>query len=119
MMNAPNSPGLESGLMSGTSPTHFSPFHLMPAREGSQGLPSLSAEARLYMTRRLAGHEKPQVWNIPRPLGSALDRRAGLFSGSLKHPPQGPVPPRVGACSPGRARPANARPAGLSGVGLF
>ena len=59
--------------MSGTSPTHFSPFHLMPARVGSQGLPSLSAEARLYMTRRLAGQEKPQLWNMPRPLGSAFD----------------------------------------------
>src|SRR5262249_59365393 len=87
MMNAPNSPGLESGLMSGTSPTHFSPFHLMPAREGSQGLPSLSAEARLYMTRRLAGHEKPQVWNIPRPLGAALDRRGAFLAAFLEDPP--------------------------------
>ena len=84
MMNAPNSPGGESGLMSGTSPTHFSPFHLMPARVGSQGLPSASAEARLYMTRRLAGQEKAQLWNIPRPVGSAVVRgAASLFPASV------------------------------------
>jgi len=55
MMNAPNWPGGESGLMSGTSPTHFSPFQTMPGRDGSQGFPFASAEARLYMMRRLAG----------------------------------------------------------------
>ena len=86
MMNAPNSPGLESGLMSGTSPTHLSPFHLIPAREGSQGLPSLSAEARLYMTRRFAGHEKAQLWNMPRPSGSAGERRWVLFPASVNAP---------------------------------
>src|SRR5436853_332840 len=58
MMKAPNCPGGESGFMSGTSPTHFSPFQTIPGRVGSQGFPSLSAEARLYMTRRFAGQEK-------------------------------------------------------------
>jgi hypothetical protein len=48
-------PGGESGLMSGTSPVHLVPFHTMPGRFGSHALPSASAEARLYMTRRLAG----------------------------------------------------------------
>ncbi len=78
MMNAPNSPGGASGFMSGTSPTHFSPFHLMPARVGSQGLPSASAEARLYMTRRLAGQEKAQLWYMPSPVGSSVGAAAAL-----------------------------------------
>jgi len=38
MMNAPNWPGGESGLISGTSPTQAWPFHLMPTRVGSHGL---------------------------------------------------------------------------------
>src|SRR5256885_11387712 len=79
MMKAPNCPGGESGLKSGTSPTHFSPFHTMLGRDGSQVFPSASAEARLYMMRRLAGHEKPHSWNMPRPVGSALLRRLALL----------------------------------------
>ena len=59
--------------MSGTSPTHFWPFQTMPGRFGSQALPSASADARLYMMRRLAGQEKVQLWNMPRPVGSAVD----------------------------------------------
>src|SRR5262249_50734117 len=83
MMKAPNSPGGESGLMSGTSPTHFSPFQTMPGRFGSQALPSAFADARLYMMRRLAGHENPHVWYIPRPVGSAVDRRCALLPASV------------------------------------
>ena len=69
--------------MSGTSPTHFSPFHWMPARFGSQGLPCASAEARLYMMRRLAGQLNAHWWNIPRPSGSALFRRIVRFPASV------------------------------------
>ena len=83
MMKAPNVPGGESGLMSGTSPTHFSPFHLMPTRVASHGLPSASAEARLYMTRRFAGQEKPQLWYMPRPPGSDVTRRWALLPASV------------------------------------
>ena len=67
--------------MSGTSPTHFSPFQTMPGRFGSQALPSASADARLYMTRRLAGQEKVQLWYMPRPVGSAVERRCALLPG--------------------------------------
>src|ERR1044072_510442 len=86
MMNAPNVPGGASGFMSGTSPTHALPFHLIPTRVGSHGLPFASADARLYMTRLLAGHEKPQLWNMPRPVGSALLRRWALLPASLETP---------------------------------
>ncbi|MNP75257.1 hypothetical protein D3C76_1722870 [compost metagenome] len=48
MMNGPTSCGLAVSAMSGTSlPTHFSPFHSISLRVGSQGLPSMSQEARL------------------------------------------------------------------------
>src|SRR2546423_15491231 len=80
MMNAPNVPGGESGLMSGTSPTHFSPFHLMPTRVGSHGFPSASAEARLYMNRRFAGQEEAQVWYIPGAGRSAVVAGRGLVA---------------------------------------
>src|SRR5215470_16281265 len=86
MMNAPYSPGGESGLMSGTSPTHFSPFQTIPGRVGSQGLPCASAEARLYMMRRLAGHENAQLWNMPSPVGSALFLRCELLPASVYTP---------------------------------
>src|SRR6266852_5548745 len=101
MMNAPKSPGFESGLMSGTSPTHFSPFHEMPGRLGSQGLPSTSADARLYMMRRLAGHENPQLWYMPRPFGSAVERRCALLPASVYTPEWSQLPHIVepSACS--------------------
>src|SRR5512140_1314917 len=83
MMNAPNSPGLLSGLMSGTSPTHFAPFQTMPGLVGSHGFPLASAEARLYMMRRFAGQEKPQFGNIPNPVGSAVERRWALLPASV------------------------------------
>src|SRR5918912_4426185 len=79
MMNAPYSPGGESGLMSGTSPTHFSPFQTMEGRVGSHGLPCASAPARLYMMRRFAGHENAHSWNMPRPVGSTLLRRLAML----------------------------------------
>ncbi len=72
--------------MSGTSPTHFSPVQRTPERAGSQGLPSLSAEARLYITRRFAGQEKAQLWNMPSAVGSALERRCVLLPASVNEP---------------------------------
>ena len=83
MMKAPYVPGGASGFMSGTSPTHFSPFHWMPARARSHGRPSASAEARLYMIRRLAGQENAQLWYMPRPVGSALLRRCAMLPASV------------------------------------
>ena len=83
MMNAPYWPGGESGGKSGTSPTHFVPFHAMPGRVGSQGLPFASAEARLYMMRRLAGHENVQLGYMPRPVGSSVPLRAALLPASV------------------------------------
>ena len=63
-MNGPMwSLGGESTLKSGTSlPTHFccASFHQICLRSGSQGLPSRSQEARLYRTRRFAGHDHAQ-----------------------------------------------------------
>ena len=47
---------------SGMSPTQAVPFQRMPGRVGSQGWPLASAEARLYMTRRLSGHDQAQSW---------------------------------------------------------
>src|SRR5216684_2444431 len=86
MMNAPNCPGGESALKSGTSPTHFSPFQAMPGRVGSQGLPWASAEQRLYMTRRLAGQLNVHSGYLPRPLGSALFRRCVRLPASVYMP---------------------------------
>ena len=83
MMNAPNWPGGESGLMSGTSPTHFSPFQTIDARDGSHAFPSASAPARLYMMRRLAGQENAHWWYMPRPFGSALLRRCVMLPASV------------------------------------
>src|SRR5882762_4609730 len=80
--------------MSGTSPTHFSPFQTMPGRVGSHGFPSLSAEARLYMTRRLAGHANAHSWNMPSPIGSALLRRAARFPALLYTPEWSQFPHR-------------------------
>ncbi len=63
MMNAPwPSAGAESAGKSGTSPTQAEPFHSIPGRVGSHGRPSASAEARLYITRRLSGHDHAQSW---------------------------------------------------------
>ena len=112
MMKAPYSPGGESGLMSGTSPTQSFPFQAMPGRVGSQGFPSASADARLYMMRRFAGHEKPQLWNMPRPVGSAVERRAALLPASVNTPTWSQLPhivepsswswPKFSICWPAR-----------------
>src|SRR5437867_10134180 len=97
--------------MSGTSPTHFSPFHQMPGRLGSQGLPSASAEARLYMIRRLAGQEKAQLWYIPRPLGSAVERRCALLPASVYTPEWSQLPHRVEPSSWSWPKPSSCWPA--------
>src|SRR6202158_3673305 len=86
MMKGPEVSGGASGLISGTSPTHLVPSHLMLTRVGSHGCPFASAPARLYMMRRLAGQEKPQLWNMPRAVGSALVRRCALFPASVYTP---------------------------------
>src|SRR5262249_58874948 len=87
MMNGFITPGLPSRAMSGTSkPAHLAPSHSMSLRDGSQALPLGSAEARLYMMRRLAGHENAQLENSPTSPGSLLSRRAMLFPASVKQP---------------------------------
>src|SRR5256714_15250270 len=111
MMKAPYCPGGESGLMSGTSPTHFSPFQTMPGRVGSHGLPSASAEARLYMMRRLAGQENAQPWNMPNPVGSALFLRAALFPASVYTPECSQLPHMVEPSSCSWAKPSSCCPA--------
>src|SRR3989442_10910507 len=113
MMKAPYCPGGESGLMSGTSPTHFSPFQTMPGRDGSHGLPSASAEARLYMMRRFAGHENAQLWNMPSPVGSALFRRCALLPASVYTPECSQLPHKVVPSSCSCPNPSSCCPAVL------
>src|SRR5215470_13325732 len=48
----------------------------MSLRAGLKGFPPGSQEARLYITRRLAGHAKAQLRVWPIPVGSELSRRA-------------------------------------------
>src|SRR5438067_2357113 len=75
MMNGSQAAGSEGfmvGGYSGTSPVQALPFHWMPGRLGSQGLPWRSAEARLYMTRRLSGQDHDQLGKNPMPVGSFL-----------------------------------------------
>src|SRR5512132_2940031 len=98
--------------MSGTSPTHFSPFHTMPGRLGSHGLPAASADARLYMTRRLAGHENAQLWNMPSPVGSAVLRRCALLPASVNTPECSQFPHIVVPSSRHSPNPASCWPAG-------
>src|SRR5437764_9068952 len=114
MMNAPYWPGGESGLMSGTSPTHFSPFQTMPGRVGSHGFPSASADARLYMMRRLAGHENAQLWYMPRPVGSAVERRCALLPASVKTPECSQLPHIVEPSSCSWPKPSTCWPAVFS-----
>src|SRR5580700_5201360 len=87
MMNGPMwSLGFESALKSGTSlPTHFCAvsFHQTWRRDVSHGLPSRSQEARLYSTRRLAGHDHAQFWCTPISEGSDGSRRAVRFPASV------------------------------------
>src|SRR5262252_8404838 len=87
MMNGFITPGLPVTRMSGTSnPVQRSPFHSISLREGSHGLPAGSADARLYMMRRLAGHENAQLGNSPVSPGSSLFRRAIMLPASVKQP---------------------------------
>src|SRR5579864_3789627 len=69
--------GSSSALKSATSaPTQAVPFQDVSLRPGLNGLPHVSQDARLYSTRRLAGHEKAQLRVWPIPVGSELTRRA-------------------------------------------
>src|SRR5471032_1463696 len=71
MMNGPMPfSGGSSTLKSGTSaPPQVVPFHATSLRVGSHGLPCKSQEARLYSTRRLAGHAQAQFSVLPMPVG--------------------------------------------------
>src|SRR5205814_4305685 len=90
MMNGPMwFAGFESALKSGTSlPTHFcvASLHHTCRREASHGFPSRSNEARLYSTRRFAGHDHAQFWCTPIPDGSLASRRAVRYPASVKDP---------------------------------
>ena len=112
MMKAPRCLGGESALMSGMSPTQRAPFHWMPTRCASHGLPSASADARLYMMRRLAGQLKAHWWNMPRPLGSALLRRWAMLPASVKTPECSQLPHIVEPSSRSSANPFTCWPAG-------
>src|SRR5207302_1296014 len=84
------SAGFESALNSVTSlPTHFcvGSLHHTCRREASHGLPSRSHDARLYRTRRFAGHDQAQFWCTPIPDGSLGSLRAVKLPASV-YPPQ-------------------------------
>src|ERR671918_522191 len=78
--SSPTAPGLalsSGGLVaakSGTSyPTHFVPSHHTHFFRSLHGRPCRSADARLYMIRRLAGHAQPQLsWAPGCPGGSGV-----------------------------------------------
>jgi hypothetical protein len=80
--------GGSSTLKSGMSePVHARPFHATSFLDGSNGLPFTSHDARLYSTRRFAGHAhaQPSVW--PMPVGSELSRRP-IWLPACVHEPQ-------------------------------
>src|ERR1700716_4365402 len=115
----------------------------MSLRCGLNGLPLGSQDARLYITRRFAGHDQPQPRVCPIPVGSELSRRAiRLPAGpqapqEIQHPlsvlPSSRSSANPASCSPalrvtwvgvfGSVRSLSARPvyslASSSGVGLF
>src|SRR5687768_1226655 len=65
---------------SGTSyPVHFAPSHHTQRLRSLHGLPSGSADARLYNTRRLAGQANPQPRCEPGVLGGSGLRAAVRF----------------------------------------
>src|SRR2546421_11338866 len=90
MMKGPMwSLGLESTLKSGTSfPAHFcvASFHQTWRRLESKGFPSRSQEARLYITRRLAGQDHAQPAWIPRLAGAEGSRRVLRLPASVDEP---------------------------------
>src|SRR5699024_10844494 len=67
-------------------PVHLLPFHWISIRFGSHGLPLISAEARLYSTRRLSGHAQAHPSVFPRPDGSELSRLAIWLPCSVQLP---------------------------------
>src|ERR1700761_8120343 len=80
--------GGSSTLKSGTSaPDHVLPFHAISLRVGSNGLPLTSHDARLYSTRRFAGHAQAQFSVLPMPVGSELSRRP-IWLPAWVHAPQ-------------------------------
>src|SRR5476649_2280171 len=88
MMNGPMPfSGGSSTLKSGTSaPPQVVPFHATSLRVGSHGLPCKSQEARLYSTRRLAGHAQAQFSVLPMPVGSLLSRRPIWLPAGVQQP---------------------------------
>src|SRR5262245_15703452 len=74
----------KSGL---SRPVHFSPFQKTYFLRSLHGDPSGLADARLYMMRRFAGHEKPQSrLGVMPPVLSGLRFAARSLSGAGKMP---------------------------------
>src|SRR5437868_826705 len=103
--------GSSSSLKSGVSaPLQPVPFQAMSLRAGFHGLPLGSHEARLYITRRFAGHDHAQFRVWPMPVGSELSRRAMRLPVGPQQPakiqqPQAVLPssrssPKPAICSP-------------------
>src|SRR5579862_4388256 len=115
MMNGPMwSLGCESGLKSGTStPVQIcaASFQETCLRAGSQGLPETSHDARLYSTRRFAGHDHAQFGYTPRPDGSSVPRRASCGPASVHDPAYNQLPHEVVPSSRSQAKPGNCCPA--------
>src|ERR1700722_6066931 len=113
MMNGPIPlPGTSSALKSATSaPPQAVPFHLINCRFGLYGLPAGSQEARLYMTRRLAGQDQAQLSVWPMPVGSELSRRAMRFPVGPQAPQKIQQPHWVLPSSRSSAKPASCSPA--------
>src|SRR2546430_16726956 len=96
----------------------------MSLRCGLNGLPLGSQEARLYITRRFAGHDQPQFRVWPMPVGSELSRRAIRLPAGAQAPPEIQQPLSVLPSSRSSAKPPRCSPAlpvtclgGLGSVG--
>src|SRR5271167_1303148 len=113
MMNGPMPfAGSSSALKSGTSaPAQALPFQPISLREGSKGLPATSHEARLYITRRLAGHDQAQLRVWPMPVGSELSRLAMRLPAGDQAPQKIQQPLAVEPSSLSSANPASCSPA--------
>src|SRR6476646_8049921 len=108
MMNGPMPlAGSSSSLKSGTS----APFQPTSLRAGFHGLPLGSHDARLYITRRFAGHDHAQFRVWPMPVGSELSRRAMLLTVGLQLPANSQQPQAVLPSSRSSAKPAICSPA--------